>query len=162
MISAGSRIAVCALVALALCAGLAIAAYTSSPHQGTLKGQIKPSGHAKLRIHYRHTDGQNMRWYRWHFYRVPLKCKGGPAIARRAAKDGEGIWNRFADGASFGGTWAELDRPHHVTYREHVSGKLITPDKARGLVRVSGASVPLRGGGHDECDSGRLHWKVRR
>jgi hypothetical protein len=39
---AGSRIAVFAVVALALCAGLAIAANTSSPRQGTLKGHIKP------------------------------------------------------------------------------------------------------------------------
>lgn len=142
--------------------GLAFASGLSSPHQGTLKGRIEPSGHAKLRIHYRHAHGQKTRWYTWHFYRVPLKCQGGPAVPRDTVKGGEGIWNKFADRDPFGGVVVHLDKPHHVAYREHVSGKLITPKKARGFVRVWGPKVPVRGGGYKRCDSSRLHWKVTR
>jgi hypothetical protein len=102
-----------------------------------------------------------VRWYRWHFYRVPLKCKSGPAVSRITVKGGEGIWNRYADRNPFGGGFASW-KAKQRDYREFVLGRLIDPRKARGVLRVSGSDVPLRGGGSDKCDSGLLHWRVRR
>lgn len=161
LITTAKAFAALALICLAACAGLALAANTSSPRQGTLKGQMNPSGHAKLLIYYRHQHGEKIRWYRWHFYRVPLKCKSGPAVARYAVKGGEGIWNKYADRNPFGGVSAE-GSAKKPALREAVTGRLIDPNKAKGFVRVSGSGVPLRGGGHDKCDSGRVRWKVER
>jgi hypothetical protein len=98
-----TRIAVVALIALLTGAELAGATNPPSPRPGTLRGHIVPSGHAKLLIHYRHAHHERVRWYRWHFYRVPLKCKGGPAVSRITVKGGEGIWNKYADRNPFGG-----------------------------------------------------------
>jgi hypothetical protein len=142
--------------------GLAFATNPPSPRPGTLRGHIAPSGHAKLRIHYRHAHHERIRWYTWHFYRVPLKCKSGPAVSRLTVKGGEGALNRYADRDPFGGASVALNNRHRVLYGEHVTGKLIDQTEAHGLLRVSGAKVPLRGGGHDKCDSGHLHWKVSR
>jgi hypothetical protein len=147
------------VIALAAYAGLAIAANVSSPRPGTLRGHIEPSGHAKLRIIYRREFRANVREYTWHFYRVPLKCKGGPEIARYTVKGGLGVNNRYADNGRFGGGSFEGSKKRD---REYVDGKLVDPNKAKGWVRVAGTHVPVRGGGTDKCDSGRLRWKLVR
>jgi hypothetical protein len=163
MIRPGSCIATIALVALATGAGLAGATSPPSPRPGTFRGHIKPSGHAKVMIHYRHTDGQKMRWYTWHFYRVPLKCESGPAVARWSVKGRQGAFNKYADRTPFGGVHALINpKNRRILYREHVAGKQVGPNEIKGLMRVDGAKVPLRRGGRDKCDSGRLHWRVRR
>jgi hypothetical protein len=61
----------------------------------------------------------------------------------------------------FGGVFAESNAKERG-YREFVSGRLIDSGKARGVLRVSGSDVPLRGGGHGECDSGLRLRRVSR
>jgi hypothetical protein len=155
----GKSIVTVALIALIASAGLALAATKSSPRPGTLRGHINRSGHAKLRIIYRHEFHAYVRDYTWHFYRVPLKCKDGPAVARYTVKGGEGINNKYADRGGFGGGVFEGSKKR---FREYVQGELVDPNKARGWVRVAGTHVPVRGGGTGNCNSGRLRWTVRR
>jgi hypothetical protein len=151
-------------------AGLAFAS-KSEPRPGTLRGHIAPSGHAKLQITYqRRVHGGpppskaasrgRIRSYVWHLYRVPLKCKGGPAVARYTVKGGEALNQRYATHRrEFGGGESTGGRKK---FRENVGGNLVNPNKAKGWVRVAGTHVPVRGGGTDKCDSGRLRWKVTR
>src|SRR3954463_3071305 len=159
MINTRQGIAIAVLACIAAFVWVAVVASASSPHPGTLRGHIEPSGHAKLRIIYRRQYHVNVREYSWHFYLVPLKCKGGPAVARYTVKGGEGINNKYADRGGFGGGVSEGGKKR---FREYVDGKLINPNKAKGWVRVAGTHVPVRGGGTEKCDSGRLHWKVTR
>jgi hypothetical protein len=128
------------------------------------------SGHAKLQIRYERkglgpppaakaASRSRFRDYRWHFYRVPLKCKGGSEIARYTVKGGEAVNNKYADRSGFGGGEFMGSRKR---FREYVHGNLLDPNKARGWVRVAGTHVPVRGGGTEKCNSGRLRWKVTR
>lgn len=163
-------IAVTMLVCIAAFVWLAVIASAASPRPGTLRGHIERSGHAKLQIRYqrkfhrrpppsREARRLRIRDYTWHLYRVPLKCKGGPAIARYTVKGGEAIVNKYAGRGDFGGGDFEGGKRR---FREYVQGKLINPNKAKGWVRVAGTHVPVRGGGTEKCDSGRLHWTVSR
>jgi hypothetical protein len=170
LFKAGKWIAGVALIALVATVGLAFAS-NSGPRPGTLRGHIAPSGHAKLQIRYQRkvhhgpppskaASRGHFRDYTWHFYRVPLKCKSGPAVARYTVKGGEMINERYSThnrefgGGEFGGG--------RKKFRENVEGNLVNPNKAKGWVRVAGTRVPMRGGGTDRCDSGRLRWKVTR
>ena len=131
-----------------------------SPRAGTLHGSLDHSGQARLRIHYRTAHHENVRWYRWRFTDVRLKCKRGHRTYRFAVTGGEGIWNKFADRDGFGGNTSESGPGGNE--RVHVDGDLMGPNMAKGHVRVSGSHVALRSGRYDKCDSGRLRWTVKR
>jgi hypothetical protein len=74
-------------------------------------------------------------------------------------KGGEWVNNKYADRGDFGGGEFEGSRKR---YREYVDGRLVDPNRAEGWVRVAGTHVPVRGGGIARCDSGRVHWTLRR
>jgi len=149
------------LVALITCLVIAGGIALADPHAGKLRGSIRPAGKAMLEIDYRRIDGARFREYSWTLNRVPLTCEGGPAISRAPVDGSLFVRNKFADGQAFGLTEGSgsLEDP---VYLAKVIGRMRGPDRARGIVRVRGSSVPLRGGGHDECDSGRLRWRVTR
>lgn len=145
-------------LAIAACLGLAVVANASSPPAGKLTGHIDPSGHATLNISYRTRDHTKYRSYTWSLRRVPLKCKGGPAIARDRLTGGVMLRNKGAGHKPFG-LGVSSSGPN---YKASVTGHMVSRNKARGIVHVSGSEVPLSGGGHDKCDSGLLHWQVTR
>jgi hypothetical protein len=148
-------------VAVLLCLSLVAVADASSPPAGKLTGHIKPSGRAELRISYKRIDGRKYRSYDWSLDRIPLHCKSGHEISKPSVEGGMTIWNRYADDQPFGITEVGGSLRHPV-YKATVHGHLVSRNKARGLVRVHGSSVPLRGGGHGRCESHRLHWKAHR
>src|SRR6266511_4263236 len=149
------------MLALLACLAIAVIADASSPDPGKFVGQIRPSGSAELRIHYRRIDHARFRIYHWVFDGVPLHCPQGREVSRLSVDGKEKARNRFADHQPFGYTVSE-GSSGHPTYATKVRGRLVTRNKARGVVRVHGSSVRLCGGGHGNCDSGRLHWTVRR
>src|SRR4051795_12735979 len=104
---------VAAVAAVSLLLGTAWWAFAGgpSPRAGTLTGSLEDSsGHARLRIHYRIAHHEKIRWCRWRFTDVPLKCKRGRRTYRFPVTGGEGIWNKYADGNPFGGNTSEAGK----------------------------------------------------
>jgi hypothetical protein len=126
MHNAGTRITVVGIVAFVAALSLPGGVSATSPPPGKLTGAIQPSGHAKLRIRYAHKHHERVRYYSVHFYRVPLKCTSGAAVARYTVKGVEEIRNRYADRNPFGFSSSE-GNPKHPFYKEKVSGHEGTP-----------------------------------
>jgi hypothetical protein len=145
-------------VAVALCVGAIVG--TASAWHRTLTGSIDPSGSARVHIGFKRIDHARFRVYRWSFDRVPLRCGGRRATARDSVDGSEAIRNSAPGRDEFGYGVAD-GGPGKPSYAARVRGRLVRRDKARGILRVHGTAVPLKGGGQDRCDSGRLHWIVR-
>ncbi len=138
---------------------LAAVAESSHPSSGVLKGPVDAGGRAKLEISYSRMQGHRYRTYKWRIREVRVKCEHlGARTYGSTIQGGNTVWNRYADRGPFGVVAGDPGGSEV----SKVSFILRDADKATGYVRVHGTNVHLAGGGHDSCDSGRLHWVVRR
>ncbi len=130
-----------------------------------LYGVVQPSGKVTMTVRLVRIRHQRLRAYTWKFRNLRLHCAGRPAVFRGFTA-GEAIRNRDADRFGYRVFFRDAP-PRRSSLTETVSGRLLDPLKplrrrrrATGFVRVNGSRVPLRGGGHAKCDSGRLRWSA--
>jgi hypothetical protein len=150
-----------AVIACGLVAATSQALGTAGKH--ALKGPLDRGGEVVIKVSRGEFDGTTTRKYEWTFDPVQVRCSGKWRVARFPVTGGMEINIRYEPkpGESWGISGTGAEGPHG-TYGDKVAGRLVTHAKARGWVRVHGTGVPLRGGGFDDCDSGRLHWVARR
>jgi hypothetical protein len=148
------------LLVAATCA-VPAAATASTLEDATLKGAIEKSGRAEVAVSSGKIQGTSVNRYRWEFRRISVRCSGRSEVAKHPV---EGGFDANAEFDHVGEPWG-ISGTAEVgpggDYRTKVSGRLISRRKARGWVRVYGTNVAIRGGGHESCDSGRLHWIAR-
>jgi hypothetical protein len=127
----------------------------------TLRGPIENGGRAEIETSHGRIQGTPVNRYRWEFRRLSVRCSGETRIARDPI---EGGFDYNSDYDHIGEPWG-ISGTAGIgpggSYRTKVSGRLVSRGKARGWVRVYGTDVAIRGGGHESCDSGRLHWIAR-
>ncbi len=165
-------------VVMALTLASALASATPPPPPGgrdkpipgtrhVFRGSIERSGRAKLTVRLVHTGHVRARKYSLVLRRVRARCNGHWLVVQGPITGGMTIWNRYAhDGQFFSGVSVDGD-PRHPSFAETSKGRLLPPGvplgqalRARGIVRVWGSSVPLRGGHSERCRSGRLRWRA--
>jgi hypothetical protein len=155
-----SRLRALIVAVLAACALAATSAATTL-EDATLKGPIEKGGRAEIAISSGKIQGTPVNRYRWEFRRISVRCSGRRETARRPVEGGFDHDAEFDHvGAPWGITGTGVAGPAG-DYNTKVSGRLVSRRKARGWVRVYGTAVAIRGGGHEDCDSGRLHWVAR-
>ena len=128
-----------------------------------LRGYLDGGGKARITVTYEHRYGTFVRTTKWRFQPIQVRCDGDGSEAwlAIAVTGGESIRAEFADRNGFGGGTAS-GHLHDPDVKTYVRGDFVTKRKAEGFVRVNGNAVPLEGGGHADCDSGRLHFKATR
>lgn len=143
-------------IAGAVCAVVAAVSWAGDGQ--TLKGDIERSGQATIRVSVEtRKDGHRYRKTEYRFTELQVRCGEREREFRFGVSGGETVWLRYADRNPFG-TVTISGPAGNPAVKTKVVGRLVTPRRARGFVRVSGSSVPLEGGGSARCDSGRLHW----
>ena len=148
------------ILVLATCA-LTAAATATMLDDITLKGPIDKSGRAKIEISSGRIQGTPANRYRWEFRRISVRCSGRREIARGAVEGGFSHAAEFDHVGQHWGITGTGEVGPAGDYKTKVSGRLVSRRKARGWVRVWGTAVAIRGGGREECESGRLHWVAR-
>ena len=134
----------------------AVAASATTLEDVTLKGPIDRGGRAKIAISSGKVQGTPVDRYRWEFRRISVRCSGRRETARRPVEGEVATDVGFDQVGNHWGTGVTATGPAG-TYETRLSGRLVTRKKARGWVRVFGTAVGIQGGGHESCDSGRLH-----
>jgi hypothetical protein len=126
-----------------------------------LKGTVDNGGSAMVTISDDHWGGTPTRKYWWKFSDLTVRCEEGNRTARHAVTGGFEINAHFDRPGPWGIEGTTEGDPSDPAYATEVSGRLKTPRKAKGWVRVWGSEVSLEGGGQGECESGRLRWIAR-
>jgi len=128
-----------------------------------LRGELDGGGKATITVSYLMKQGVLVRKTAWRLGPITVRCDGDgqPRIAAIEPSGSEYIRAKYADRNGFGlGT---VEGPFHdPDLKTFVSGDFVTKRRAKGFVRVNGNTVPLKGGGHADCDSGRLHFTATR
>jgi hypothetical protein len=143
------RIVVCATLIVALAVPTVAGAWTH-----VFDGKFDPSGTIELKI--RKLHGRS-KLTTVKFREVPISCDQG-----NETTSGNVLKQRVpVEGGKFRLTARATSADDHSTLK--LVGRLTHHGRrAKGTMRVHGAVVPLDGGTHGRCDTGRLRWHASR
>jgi len=122
-----------------------------------LTGLFDGGGKARVAVAGATADGK-YRKVVYSFRHITVRCDGDGE--QRLAADRVAGGNSDESGLIHFGNTVISGPAKHPKYLAKVHGTFTHPGEARGYVRVSGTRVPLKGGGHADCDSGKLKFEA--
>jgi hypothetical protein len=142
-------------------AALAFPAAVGAAGDVHLSGPLEGGGSVTIDISDGFTADTAVRKYEWHFDGITVRCDGERRLARLPIDGGFAINAQFDGPGRWGIDGTRGEGPDGF-YETRVAGRLINAGHARGWIRAFGTATPLAGGGHADCDSGRLRWSAER
>jgi hypothetical protein len=146
----------CAGLLAALVGVVLIAAPADAGEKRVLRGTVGATGKARVTISFEVREQVRNRAVGFRFRRIEVRCDGDGQIRYASGPIAGSNSGPASQGKDFGVAALGQD------YSWRVRGKVESPRKVRGTVRLHGSAVPLKGGGEADCDSGRLHFMATR
>ncbi len=127
-----------------------------------LKGPFGDGGTARIKYRYGRREGTRNLTVSWRFSPIDVRCKGDDVWWTSSLQAAGQSSSPASRGRRFGAVLYSGDPDHHPKLKLRLRGRLRSPSLATGRLRLRGSEVPLTGGAHGDCDSGRLHFRAHR
>ena len=139
----------CVVFALALATALLFGAVALAKST-TLTGTFDGDGRVEVKLLTVKRHGERELRVEFSFHHITVRCDGDGQQRLTPALDGrnKGPHSDEEFGYSIVGDG----------YEANMFGRFDSKTEAHGYVEISGKRVPLKGGGHADCKSGKLKW----